>query len=120
MGVKKDSVKKPAKSSPSAKKKSAGSSAKNSKKEKISITLPEVMDISTAESILEQLKKAGDISLDASKVEKITTPGVQLIISADLSMQNNKGSFSIENPSDIFTSSLNNLGFSEKLKEWEK
>lgn len=80
------------------------------------------IDISTVSTFCEELRKFldadKDIIFDASKVERITTPGVQLLIT--IASQNKKtgNRLGVVLPSESFKKTISDLGFSNQLKEW--
>lgn len=86
----------------------------------VEITLPEIMDIVAAEIFLEDLKQAitndtTKVILVTDKVERITTPCFQIIISAQKSLNDNNGTLEIKDPSGIFCDSAALLGLTSKL-----
>jgi two-component system chemotaxis response regulator CheY len=76
-----------------------------------SIPLPPVLDFGAAEglqaNLLGHLQVAPTLRLDASAVETLTTPCIQLILAAHKSHQ-----VLIQNPSTAFTSAFSDLGLS--------
>jgi two-component system, chemotaxis family, chemotaxis protein CheY len=75
-----------------------------------SLKLPEILDLAAAEGLLEALRQQvhGDRSLciDASDVETLTLPCMQIILAA----KTYHGGVSIKNPSAAFTSAIEDLG----------
>lgn len=88
----------------------------------VKFELPEKIDVTVIEEVYSSLNNiiSSDkkIILDASKVEKITTPGVQLLLSAARSMGDNSGNFCINNPSENFINVFSDLGLSSQLNKW--
>jgi two-component system chemotaxis response regulator CheY len=75
-----------------------------------SMKLPEILDLAAAESLLESLRQqvSGDrpLHIDASAVETLTLPCMQIILAA----KTYHGGVTIENPSAAFTSAIEDLG----------
>lgn len=90
------------------------------------LALPPVLDISAAKEFHIQLKDAvsgvgnGRVVFEADKVERITTPGMQLLVAAAKTIQGNKGTVAVANPSDIFCHTLTDLGLTAQLNEWKE
>lgn len=85
------------------------------------LVIPSILDITSAETFLASLKDISPLSaltLDAEKVERITTPGVQLLLSIDNSLKKGGGKFILQSSSDVFNTALIDLGFEDKLNEW--
>jgi anti-anti-sigma regulatory factor len=84
--------------------------------------LPSRVDISCAVDVYKEINEAvsdnKNITFSASNVERITTPGIQLLISAANTIKAKGGTFLVSWPSDIFKETLSDLGFSNQLKEW--
>lgn len=86
------------------------------------LVLPEVMDISAAEGIknlfLGSLSGEGDIVIDASKVEKFTSPAIQLLVALEKSLEGVERNIVINNPSETFQNSCKILGITEQYNKW--
>ena len=86
------------------------------------ITMPSSMDIMAAEEIkqllLEAINNAANIVVDAAKVERLTTPCIQLLIAFDQELKNQNTTFKITNASDAFINALEDVGLDEKYQEW--
>jgi two-component system, chemotaxis family, chemotaxis protein CheY len=84
-----------------------------------SMTLPAVLDLAAAASLLESVQKLvreeGPIGIDASAVEVLTSPCVQIILAA----RQHRGQISIENPSAAFTSAFEDLGIDMTWGAWD-
>lgn len=94
------------------------SSAKKDKPAKqAEITLPESADISAASRLKEQLLSAfssgGEVVFDADKVQRITTPAMQLLLAAAHKMER----MVIMQPSEAFARSADDLGVKQLLKK---
>ncbi|MDD9920404.1 MAG: STAS domain-containing protein [Alphaproteobacteria bacterium] len=60
-------------------------------------------------------RKAPDIKLDMSSVERVDSLALQLLVSLQKSCEAKKGTLVIENPSDIVTQVSEQLGLSNTL-----
>ncbi len=110
-----------------APKKSVGKSTKKNITAKANlepaiIELPEIMDIVGAEEFLGQLKDMNnsgvDIVLDGNNIERLTTPCVQLMLSASVTAESNGVSFIVKNPSDVMFEVFEDIGLSDRLAQW--
>lgn len=87
----------------------------------LTLVVPPALDIINAESFLTSLKDTAPdtaLTLNAEKVERITTPGVQLLLSIDSTLTKGGGKLTLQSPSEIFNNALIDLGFEDKLNEW--
>lgn len=85
------------------------------------INLPTVVDIVSAEALFNDLNHASHahkIIIHAEKVERITTPAVQLLLATEKSLSAVEGSFVIQSPSEVFQTALIDLGLGLQLKKW--
>ena len=86
---------------------------------KSSIRLEEILDIIGAERLHEDLKKAvveADIVvLQASHVQRVTTPCFQLMLAAAKALAAKGGELVIEAPSDAFSAAMGDLGLTKEL-----
>jgi anti-anti-sigma regulatory factor len=78
------------------------------------------MDIIASENLYKNLNKAisqnnGNILIDASKVERITTPCLQLIISAVKELGNSDRTISVSEASDKFIECTKILGLTNYI-----
>ena len=75
-------------------------------------SLPPVLDLKAATPLVEKLMslKGQNIVIDASKVERLGTQCVQILIAAAATWKDDMASFAIAEPSDSFTSGLHVLG----------
>lgn len=84
--------------------------------------LPNVLSLGAAEDLrekfLQNLALGSDIKVDAGNVDAITTPCLQVIISANNSFEEAGCHLSIENPSDTFIAAFCDLGFDELIEKW--
>ncbi len=87
-----------------------------------SYTLPSSITIETIEALLGELKDVpltgGGLAVDATQVEIITTPGVQVILALGKALAQAGGTFAILEKSAAFTQAFHTLGLDGQLKEW--
>ena len=78
------------------------------------MVLPEILDLAAAEglcvSLQQRVTEERPLDIDASLVETLTVPCVQVLLSA----QSYRGGIAIENPSLAFTSAFEDLGIGLK------
>jgi anti-anti-sigma regulatory factor len=87
--------------------------------------LPAALDASNIESIYKiflslSKKKTKEVTLDASAVERLTTPAVQLLLSLAKTLHNTDMQFSILQPSVVFDEVFDDMGLSVELEDWRK
>ncbi len=90
-------------------------------KESDAFVLPAVLDISAAEKLLEKFRELNTdtkIILDASKVQRITTPCIQIILSAHKTIKNKNGSLEIKNASDACKDAFYDIGLADEFNGW--
>lgn len=84
------------------------------------IILEPVLDIANATSFHERLERAladnPQLVLNGEGVERVTTPSIQLILAAALSLQEGGGRLLIENPSDVLKQAIEDLGLTSQLQ----
>ena len=99
------------------------SAKKKSSKDSKEISLPSVLDIRTASSFYDEIKKvakAGEnLVLNANDVEKITTPAIQILLAASVSVCKKKGSFKIKEPSSEMKDAFLIMGLESQFNEWK-
>lgn len=81
----------------------------------LAFTLPPHMTIDTAEALAAELKQLplmekSDLTLDASQVEAITMPGMQLIVSLEKTLEAQNGTLTINGKRDAFTHAFRDAG----------
>jgi anti-anti-sigma regulatory factor len=88
------------------------------------ITLPEVVDLDALDSIRDQLIDAielGSVSVDASAVQRVSTNGLLMLVSAAESARRNHNEFSVDAPSAAMLAAIERLGlgtaFSGMMKQ---
>lgn len=85
--------------------------------------LPEALTIDTVESLSKEftaLDMTGAVVLDASKLEIITTPGVQLLLSLQKSCAEAGGSLNLSAPHELLTQHFAALGLTPQLTLMEQ
>lgn len=80
------------------------------------------MDLRAAEPLLhsfhEILAKGGKVVIDAGAVERLSTPCIQILLSAAQQMEQNGIPFVLKAPSDAFVSAFDDLGLFSFLMKW--
>lgn len=80
------------------------------------------MDLRTAEPLLhsfhEIMATGGKVVIDASAVERLSTPCVQILLSAAQHMEQHGIPFVVKAPSDAFVSAFDDLGLFSFLMKW--
>lgn len=80
------------------------------------------MDLRTAEPLLhsfhEIMAAGGKVVIDASAVERLSTPCVQILLSAAQHMEQHSIPFVVKSPSDAFVSAFDDLGLFSFLMKW--
>ncbi|HCR86506.1 MAG TPA: hypothetical protein DIV86_07510 [Alphaproteobacteria bacterium] len=105
---------------PLAKKPEIKSSSKNRQG---GLILKEILDISYSEKLLNELldfiiKSGGKVNIDASQVNRITTPCVQVILSMFLKCYQESVDLKIISASDNFRAAFVDLGLEDELKKY--
>ena len=85
------------------------------------ISLPETLDIVASEQFLNLLRTepTANIEVDCSQIKKITTPGIQLLISLVKTAGRNSQNLKFINGSSIFEESLELFGLNKNPNQWE-
>ena len=86
----------------------------------ISFTLPALMTIEAAEVLAAELRQLPlaektHLALDASRLENISTPGVQLILSLKKTLSSRGVALAINGQRDSFIRSLNEMGLGKSV-----
>lgn len=88
------------------------------------ITLPSAMDISTVQDLYEKLEKYIDsneiVHVDAGGVEKVTSAGMQLLVSFYKSLEKNKSRLIVDNITSVFSEAFHDFGLIGLLQKWGK
>jgi anti-anti-sigma regulatory factor len=86
------------------------------------LKLPAVLDLLAAEGLREALKETvvlgGRLELDASQVERMSTPCIQVMLAGARAMADGGVAFSLDQPSDAFMNGFYDLGLAAELAEW--
>lgn len=86
-----------------------------------SITLPPTMDITTVQLWHDNLQQySNNISINASAVEKITSPAIQLLVSLYKNIEQSGNHLWIEQQSSAFTEAFRDFGLIALLQKWSK
>jgi anti-anti-sigma regulatory factor len=83
--------------------------------------LPEVLDLTRAQNLRETmvaLLNGGPIALDASAVERMSTPCAQVLLAAGRAADLGGSSLQIIDASDVFRTALADLGLQAEFKNW--
>ncbi len=84
--------------------------------------LPSILSLGAAEELRENLVQrlvvGEDLIIDASNVDAITTPCLQVIISAGNTIEADGNNLAIQNPSHAFENAFNDLGLSHIFNNW--
>ncbi|MCE2992627.1 MAG: STAS domain-containing protein [Alphaproteobacteria bacterium] len=77
-------------------------------------SLESMLDIISTEKLYKEIitivEKSESICIDASKVSKISTPAIQIILALDIFMESCAKSLVIQSPSEAFLSGFQDLG----------
>ena len=86
------------------------------------LVLEPTLDIIAAADLKEKLvglvDGPGKIAIDASKVERIMTPCIQLIIAAEIELSKNQKELKLVDASDEFTNALIDSGLEKYYAKW--
>lgn len=85
------------------------------------IALPSVVDITNVDVLHRDLSHASHaqkLVIHADKVERITTPAIQLLLAAEKSLSVTHGILVVHSPSEVFKKALIDLGLGSQLKKW--
>lgn len=84
--------------------------------------LPAQLDIRAVEQFFDRLRtiaEEADVAMiDASKVERITTPCVQIVLSLSKTLEENGGRLKLKAASDVFHNAFADLGLTHCIKQW--
>lgn len=84
--------------------------------------LPAVLDLLAAESLREVIRESlvlgGRLDIDASQVERMSTPCIQVLMAAGRALKEGGITFSIDRPSDAFINGFYDLGLGSELADW--
>ena len=86
-----------------------------------SFALPEMLDLTQATHLrdsMTRLSAESSILLDASSVERMSTPCVQILLVVGLAAQATGKSFKISNASEVFRTAIADLGLHPEFSNW--
>lgn len=69
-------------------------------------------------SLQQALKNAPNLTIDAGKVERITSPAFQLLIAAARSLEEGGGRLTLANPTEPFVQAARDLGLDQTIQQW--
>ena len=84
-------------------------------------SLPQMLDLPQAKSLkddLVRLLERGAVVLDASAVERMSTPSAQVLLAACRAATAAGTEFQIVNASEVFQTALADLGLQAEFKNW--
>ena len=89
--------------------------------DKTTLTLPEQLDIAQVESLKDRMDKAlakevSTFELNAEKIERVDSAGIQLLLSFKVAVQEAGKEFKLLKPSDEFIAAADLLGSTELLE----
>lgn len=84
--------------------------------------LPAILDPVAAAPLADGLRAAlgagSGLTIDASAVERLSTPAVQVLLAAARSCEQADRPFRIRRPTDAFAAALTDLGLAGRMAEW--
>ncbi len=83
--------------------------------------LPQMLDLTQAVQLRDEmirLVNAGDVALDASGVERMSTPCVQILLAAGRGARAANRSFKITQASELFKTAIADLGLRNEFENW--
>lgn len=73
---------------------------------------------SLRERCLELLTSEGDVGIDASKVETITTPCIQVLLATEIECRSSGRAVHLSGASEAFTEAFADLGLQDQYDNW--
>lgn len=90
--------------------------------ETLELALPAQLDIAALQGLKEELLAAaaleGDLAIDASQVERVGTPAVQLLLAAARAFSGSGRRFALRSASGTLSAAFADLGLAAELREW--
>lgn len=83
--------------------------------------LPQILDLTEAHNLRDNMiRLCGEpgILLDASGVERMSTPCVQVLLAAGRAAEVSRKSFKIVKASDVFRAAIADLGLQAEFRNW--
>ncbi len=86
------------------------------------VTLIPIIDLVSAETLKDALLDAvsgtGDVAVQGAAVERIDTPGLQVLLSASEILRAGNRRLIMVTPSDVLQKAFVDLGFAAELNDW--
>lgn len=86
------------------------------------LRLPAVLDILAAEGLREAIRETlvlgGRLDVDASQVERMSTPCLQVLVAGGRALKEGGVAMLIDRPSDAFINGFYDLGLASELADW--
>ncbi|MDR3373072.1 MAG: STAS domain-containing protein [Ancalomicrobiaceae bacterium] len=86
------------------------------------VTLPAFLDLSSVAilkaSLADQIDAPGTTTIDCSKVERITTPAIQVLLAYSKSVGMRDRAVRLSHPTETFRAAFDDLGLHEDLMRW--
>lgn len=82
---------------------------------------PDILDLAAARDLLERLRAgltAGVCRIDASEVQRLSTPCAQVLFAAGVESERLGRPLRISNPSEAFETAINDLGLKDQFANW--
>lgn len=87
------------------------------------LSLTPVLDLRVAEPLLQAFREAvehgGELVIDASMVERMSTPCIQILLAATAELETKGVPFSLFGPTDAFIEAFDDLGLFPVLMKWK-
>jgi len=85
-------------------------------------TLPREMDLLAAEALkgvlVDMLDQDGGLALDASEVERVSTPCIEVLVAAEVAFGKSGQKFEMSAPSPPLCDALEALGLVDRIEKW--
>ncbi|MDR3375919.1 MAG: STAS domain-containing protein [Ancalomicrobiaceae bacterium] len=86
------------------------------------VALPEILDLNCASalkaSLMEHVDASTDVTIDCSKVERIATPAIQVILAFAKSIGMHDHTLRLRSPTETFRNAFEDLGLHDQLTKW--
>ena len=90
--------------------------------EKVAIKLPAQLDMTALSGLREELvaamESAGTLQVDGSRVERVGTPAIQLLLATAKAFSAEGRRFVLKSPSEALSSALDDLGLALDTGQW--
>ena len=88
------------------------------------VKLAPIMEMAASEEFLDVVRScvvaSDEVHFDASMVERLSTPCIQVIVACAMQMEKQGKNFRVVQPSQAFERGMGELGFKEYLDNWSK